>query len=244
MVSFVAALSIAVFATADVATGADGARNEGVRSALSEGKYPWYDAKADAPKPIWPVDLDLAQWLKKYFSWLDRVRLPEIGSVSIGNLVVLGIVLLAAAVFAVLLLEAWRRYRPMEQGPTKDHAVSSGSTIVEGLPAGIPNDVRDPWAEAVRLRAAGDYAGAIVYLFAHQLMTLDRLKFVRLIPGKTGRQLVRTISDRQFHAWVEPTLRLFEVAYYGHREPSRDEFEAVWKLADAFQRGVAERAVS
>ena len=69
------------------------------------------------------------------------------------------------------------------------------------MPAGVGMDVSDPWAETLRLRREGDYAGAVVYLFAHQLLTLNRLDKLRLTPGKTGRQLVRSVKEKP---WRRP----------------------------------------
>ena len=84
--------------------------------------------------------------------------------------------------------------------------------------------------------AGGDFAGAIIYLFAHQLVTLDRLKQVRMIPGRTGRQLVRSVADRELKRCVEPTLRLFEAVYYGHVPPSPAAFEAAWAWGERFEQ--------
>ena len=97
----------------------------------------------------------------------------------------------------------------------------------------------DPWEEAIRRRGRGDLAGAVVCLFAHQLLTLSRLGLVRLAPGRTGRQLLGAVADAEFRALVRPTLRLFEAVYYGHRTPSAEEFAAVWAGVEAFQRRVA-----
>ena len=71
------------------------------------------------------------------------------------------------------------------------------------------------------------------------MLTLDRLRLIRLVPGRTGRQLIRTIVDPQWRACVAPTLRLFESVYYGRRTPTREAFEAVWTSAEAFERRVA-----
>ena len=92
----------------------------------------------------------------------------------------------------------------------------------------------------IRRRREGDYAGAVVYLFAHQLLTLDRLEKIRLTPGKTGRQLVRSVKEKPWRDPVEPTLRLFEAVYYGHQKISAEAFEGVWALAEAFERRAAE----
>jgi hypothetical protein len=117
---------------------------------------------------------------------------------------------------------------------------STGTTArIEGLPAGVGFDVNDPLAEARRLRDLGDLSGAVVYLFAHQLLSLDRVKQVRLVPGRTGRQLVRSVVDRNLRRCVEPTFRLFEAVYYGHHAPSPRGFEAAWALAQEFERHLA-----
>jgi hypothetical protein len=79
----------------------------------------------------------------------------------------------------------------------------------------------------------------VVCLFAHQLLTLSRLGLVRLAPGRTGRQLLRSVADGDFRALVHPTLRMFEAAYYGQRPPTPDEFEGLWAQAEAFERRVA-----
>ena len=55
-------------------------------------------------------------------------------------------------------------------------------------------------------------------------MTLSRLGLVRLAPGRTARQLLGSVGDADFRKLVAPTLRHFESAYYGHRNPSGEEF--------------------
>ena len=129
--------------------------------------------------------------------------------------------------------------------PRRAAAIRAGTAQrIEGLPAGVELDLADPFAEAARLRAGGDYSGAVIHLFAHQLLTLHRLKQVKLVPGLTGRQLVRSVGDRPLRTWVEATLRLFEAVYYGHRAPTVEAFEEVWSFAQAFERRVAAEAGS
>ena len=45
--------------------------------------------------------------------------------------------------------------------------------------------------------AAGDLAGAVICLFAHQLLSLDQLGLIRLVPGRTGRQYLQVVRDRE-----------------------------------------------
>jgi hypothetical protein len=219
---------------------------DAVQSALARGSYPWYDAKADSYRPVVkipPAWLDrFFEWLGGLFRWLGGARIPWVGRV--GDLIAIGLVMLALAVLIVVLIELWRRYRPV--GEPGAATVRAGSASwVEGLPVGVRGDAGDPWDEAVRLRARGDLAGAVVYLFAHQLLTLEGLRQIRLVPGRTGRQYVRAIGDPQFRAGIEPTLALFEAVYYGHRTPTAEAFEAAWRLALAFrERAIGARTVS
>jgi hypothetical protein len=210
-----------------------------VRSALEKGRYPWYDAKADAVKPIWPP----REW---NLDWLDRLTSGKGGNLLnlAGNWIAYVLVMIGLVILLMILMQLWRLYRPKADDLLGSVRGPGTASRIEGLPEGLRPETLDPWSEAIRCRERGDYARAVVCLFAHQLLTLDRLRQVRLVPGRTGRQLVRAIPDAQFRTWVEPTLRLFEAAYYGHRTPTADAFEPVWTAAEAFQRRIAEGAVS
>ena len=99
------------------------------------------------------------------------------------------------------------------------------------LPEGIRPADGDPWAEAMRRRAAGDLAGAVVCLFAHQLLSLDQLGLIRLGPGRTGRHYVQALRDRELIDCAGRDPRLFEDVYYGRRSPTAQAFESVWSRA-------------
>jgi hypothetical protein len=197
-----------------------------VRSALGRGDYPWYDAKADAIKPLTPP------------APVEEPATREI--VGPVRTIVFAIMAAALAALIAALAWAWARYG---RGP--DDLLEGGKSPTgtaartTSLPAGLQVDLTDPWGEAVRLRAQGDFAGAIVCLFVHQLLTLDRLGQTRLAPGRTARQLVRAVADDAARRRVEPTLRLFEAVIYGHQPPSVEAFEAAWSEAEAFQRWAA-----
>jgi hypothetical protein len=227
-------LALAAVAAAEPPLISAGGPPPPVRSALEKGSYPWYDAKADAVKPVWPPREWNLDWLDR---WLRGKNLDL--AARAGDWVAIVLAMLGLLILLAVLGQLWRLYRP---GAAETLASARGpgtASRIEGLPEGLRPETHDPWAEAVRYRAQGDYARAVVCLFAHQLLTLDRLRQIRLVPGRTGRQYVRAIDDRKFRAWVEPTLRLFESVYYGHHIPSAEAFEQVWDLAEAFERQVA-----
>jgi hypothetical protein len=151
-----------------------------------------------------------------------------------------GLALGALAILVAVLVMLWRIYRPgaldLEPGARRPGVAAR----IEGLPAGLKPQTDDPWTEAQQCRARGDYARAVVCLFIHQLLTLDRLRQLRLVPGKTARQLVAAVDDRELRGWVGATARLFEAVYYGQRVPSAAAFEPVWSAAEAFERRIAE----
>ena len=59
---------------------------------------------------------------------------------------------------------------------------------------------------------------------------------IRLAPGRTGRQLVRSIDEAAVRGPLARSLRLFEDVYYGHRSPDPAAFEALWAEAEALDR--------
>jgi hypothetical protein len=207
-----------------------------VRQALSRGHYPWYDPARDAVRPVFPWP----DWSKFWLPWL-----PSGGVLSaLGQIWVFLIFALIATLLVAGIAWALRYYAPSDELPRPLRRRPGTASRSGELPPGLDLGLADPWAEARRRRDRGDLAGAVVALFVHQLLLLDRLRMARLLPGRTGRQLVRAVQDPWVRRRVEPTLRLFEAVYYGHRTPGVEDFEAAWGAAEEFQRRAAEGAFS
>ena len=212
-----------------------------VGSALGKGNFPWYDAEKDGVKPIAPPRERAAAPAGSNPSGAGS------GGLGLGDVIATIGFLLALGLLIGLLAWFWRIYEPTDSsGLPESSKAHAGPSRVESLPAGMRREFEssDPWEEALRRRSIGDFEGAAVCLFAHQLLTLSRLGLVRLAPGKTGRQLLRSVVDAEFRGLVAPTLRLFEAVYYGHRTPSPEEFATVWLEAEAFERRVAAGVVA
>jgi hypothetical protein len=175
----------------------------------------------------------LAKAVGRWFRWLkfDKLPLPAFtGELFMETL-------LFAALAGLLLLLVRLGFRGRFWGPQRGSVAQEpgGIARLSELPADVWRGLSDPWSEAARRRAAGDRCGAVVYLFAYQLLTLSRAGVIRLVPGRTGRQYVSTLRDPLVQGSAAATLRLFEDFYYGHREPGAEAFEAVWSQAEAFR---------
>jgi hypothetical protein len=233
--------------TADGAPDPDPSRDVG--RAMSRGSFPWYDAPKDMVRPIRvPVGRDglpsngSSSTSKSSSSSPSPSSTGSSGAWDLGSWISFAGFVLAIGGLLALLVWFWRIYEPAPDADSGDSSRSEGEpSRIDELPAGLRlgYDPSDPWAEAIRRRDRGDLAGAIVCLFAHQLLTLSRLGLLRLSPARTARQLVRSVNDAELRGQVAPTLRLFESAYYGHQPPSVEEFADVWAGVEAFQRRVA-----
>jgi hypothetical protein len=210
-----------------------------VGAALGKTAYPWYDAANDRAKTV--AMPDVPKQAKSEPSG-DPSSLKGAGDIV--AYVVFGVVL---GGLVALLIWFWRIYEPIDEGSGPSRSKGPGeASSVEALPPGMRREFAssDPWDEAKRRRDRGDLAGAVVCLFAHQLLTLGKLGLVRLAPGRTGRQLLRAVHDAEFRALTLPTLRLFEAVYYGHRIPTPAEFAVVWQSAEAFERRAAQGVIA
>jgi hypothetical protein len=214
-----------------------------VKKALAGRDYPWYDRQADRVRPVWPTRWSWLKWLgdqldrilKAIGRFFDRFKFSSGLGIS-GNS--LGTVLLLAVLVAFLvgLLLLWLRVGSSALDGRSDRERLGLAARLAQLPEGIRPGGDDPWAEAEKRRAAGDLAGAVVCVFAHQLLALDREGLIRLVPGRTGRQYVHGLRDPELLDVLGGTLGLFEAVYYGQRRPSADLFERVWSRAEAFRQ--------
>jgi hypothetical protein len=203
---------------------ANGSGSNPIDAALHRKPYPWYDAKTGKLQPV----------VGSSYHY-NGPSIPGLGQV-----VVITLMVLALAALIALLVWTFRDVLARDSDPKRPPARPGGSSQIGALPPGLDWNIDDLWGEAVRRRAKGDYSMATIYLFGHQLLALERLQIIRLAPGRTARQLVRSISDGWIRDRVQTTLGLFERVYYGHVVPSADEFEVVWSEAEALERRIAE----
>lgn len=240
---------IDVFPAPVLAAGSpNGAAADPARAALAKGGYPWYDSARDRLRPVDSALQGESNWLRSIDEWINGVtnwfgdlfarisralHLPSFGSfrqTAPAVLIGVGIILLA-----VLVRFLWKS--PGFEGKATSAVDCSvgGAARTSLIPEAVAAAAADPWAEAVERRRRGDYSGAAVYLFAHQLRELERFGLIRRIPAGTGRRYVRSVADLRLRELLAAPLDLFEQAYYGRKCLTAACFEPVWARAPAFQ---------
>lgn len=183
--------------------------------------YPWYDAKTDGVRRVEVTEPWNPSW-----NW----NLP-IGSLLQVTAWVVITLLLAGA--AYLLIRAFLQREGRAQ--SSDDDIAGGADRVESLPVPDVDRRRDLLTEARRCYERGDYGRAIVFLFSHQLLQLDKHGRIHLARGKTNRQYLREIrSWPELRGLVEQTTLVFEDVFFGHHEVERPAFEACWSRLDEF----------
>jgi hypothetical protein len=223
---------------------------ESGREALDEWwwrSYPWYDEPSDSVRPIdvsepWYMKLQFwDDWKWPDWQWTPRrFRWP---TDALEWLAWIGVALLLALVIYLMV----RTYRMRDQVKKKRKAAAGKSDAdddrrrVEALPAGGLRWPADLLAEAARLYQEGDYRGAIIFLFSHQLIVLDKHHLIRLNKGKTNRQYVRELGRRPpLVRLVQDTMVAFEDVFFGNYAIDRARFESCWLRLDEFDALVAE----
>jgi hypothetical protein len=214
-----------------------------VRRALQSESYPWYDAEHDQVRPILQ---DSSNWTSRLGRWIDsflerldsiffgkRSRSSAPGSGNIGGALITLLFLMAGASLLFVLWRLWKLHEP-QGGLQADGGKRTGEAArIAGLVPGMSLQETDPWSEALRRRAAGDLAGAVIWLFLDQMLALERAGLIRLTPGRTARQYVQSLRDPTLRDGLRATLGLFESVYYGRRAPEPATLDRVWSRAES-----------
>ncbi len=216
---------------------------EDARESLgTRGAFPWYDRQADAPRPLRlkTVEDDSenrgSNW-QPAPTTTTTMRPPNIGWLA-RILQIMGIsALVALLVLAVIfIMRAFLSGEITETAGSKVIETSHDVDRVEHLPFQLRKPTGDFLSEARRLYEAGDYSQAILYLYSHFLVQLDRQHVIRLAKGKTNRQYLRETRSRPvLHQILEITMVSFEDVFFGHHKISRQQFEASWDRLAEFE---------
>ncbi len=106
------------------------------------------------------------------------------------------------------------------------------------LPAELRRTDVNLRSEAARLMGLGQYDQAVILLFAHQLLLLDRSSIIRLNGGKTNGKYVRECrsSDQELGSLLKETTTAFERSYFGRQQITDPEFRDLWDQNETLER--------
>jgi hypothetical protein len=205
---------------------AEQAVSQGAEALDSWWDYPWYDDQTDGirrinvkaeeqrPPPTAPTVSSGPSWDLEWLGWL------------LLGLVVLGI-------FIMLLRTYWNRSRH-RGGLDKAGLVGAAASVdrLEELPFPVEQTDGDLLSAARRASEQGNYDQAIVWLYSHQLLELDRREDIRLTRGKTNRQYLRELRPRpQLARLLNTSMVAFEDVFFGGHSLGRERFEECWRDA-------------
>jgi hypothetical protein len=219
------------------------------REALSQKKYPWYNAQSDQLEriemnerpqirsknrntiPLKPVKNAKP---KKNWNWGNPGSF--LGGLSVFAWFLIGI--LIAAIAGVLF---WAFLR-METNQPKDDESARRRSMAESikqLPFDLDSESGDFRKAAHNEFLAGDYRKAMIYLFSHVLVSLDQKGHIRLRKGKTNRQYLLELRPyRSLANFYQRVMVPFEATFFGDHDLEKQDFESCWNKLEDFQKDV------
>lgn len=203
----------------------DEAISAGAEALDSWWDYPWYDDQSDS---IRRIDL-------KAKRPTPRPQTAS-GTSRSWDLEWLGWLLIAVVVLAVLFM-LLRLYwtRNHHSRASRQAALIGGPASIdrlEELPFQLEQPAGDLLSAARRAYEQGDYDRAIVFLYSHQLLELDKRQAIHLTKGKTNRQYLRELrSSRGLAPLLATSMVAFEDVFFGGHSLGPERFEECWQQA-------------
>lgn len=210
--------------------------------------YPWYDEDNDS---IRRVDVEASAQAPEPDEWEDEDdtsssqpstrRQGLFGGQVLMWLAWIAIAVLLLILVVVLIVAALRREK--SRAAKRDTKVETGSDsdvdAIEKLPFKIRDPQSDLLSQARQQYAQGNYDEAVIYLYSHQLVELDKNQWIRLARGKTNRQYLHEIRPQPtLQEIVRRTMVAFEDVFFGEHHLDRNRFESCWNRLDEFHNCV------
>ena len=201
------------------------------RNAVVKQRFPWYDAAADAYRPM----VAAVPEPPRVPNAAPEVRLDGLAAGAKWLMIAVLVALLAGAVW--LVVRYGLELRGAERTRRGTAAAVLGAEGLEALPEAARRHDGDLLAEAERLAAAGDYAAAMVFFHGWQLVQLHGRGVIELARGKTNRRYAAEVAAAAplIVGLFRRSNRLFEDALFGRLPVAAAAFAEVWDQRDAFR---------
>ena len=200
-----------------------------VAEALEDQRYPWYDANTDGPDyEAIREELERRRPKSNQTPWVAKM------------LNILAIAALLGIVFYVLLKLAESRAKkvPRIVPARAEREIEAPGSLLDASSA--PDPVA--WLRRAKDAAGkGDYDRAIVFLFNHQLVLLDRASAIHLEPGRTNSHYLGQVGEGVGSSEFRSSIRTFESVFYGGRPADQGLFEEFERGHDRLVQTVQRR---
>jgi len=207
--------------------------------------YPWYDRQTDGVRRVDVVEPWYLRW-EWFWDWLGdlfRFSWGGLGSLSWLEWVAWGAIVILLGLLVYLMVRTVRKRRLGKSGSAGEAGQpdeAEEKRRVEALPSAVGRNRADLLAAARQCYDEGNYGEAIIYLFSHQLVELDKGLLIRLAKGKTNRQYLRELGRRlPLRRLLGQTMVAFEDTFFGNHAIDRARFESVWSRLGEFEALVA-----
>ena len=219
------------------------------REALEKKRFPWFDADSQSISELEQTKPDRAKSLNRgdLPEYIPPTQTPRNPNTPTGLATLLSTttwILIAVLFLLIVGILVWfflkmEARSGMDRGSDLREEEDIRERITQ-LPFEIQHtatgDFRDQAAHAAR---QGDFGRAIMLLFSHVLLQLDRKGLIRLKKGKTNRQYLNELkSHRQLSSYYRKVMIPFEDNFFGGHPIHRQEFEDCWGQLDSFQNQV------
>lgn len=213
----------------------------------------WFDSETNSIVPIEVAD-QRTDTLNRESRWTPKPPKPKAqaapkttnttggggfwGSLTWGNffgwilLVSLMVVLIGLLAYVFANSSFDFRPAPIQQTLVQQRSLDAQTKQrIAELPAELRDTDVNPRTELERWMQSGDFDRAIIYLYGHQLLMLDRVAWLRLSRWKTNNQYVRETRGNQTPAGdlLAATVQAFERSYFGRHSLDRSQFERLWQ---------------
>ncbi len=217
-----------------------------VQSALINGNYPWYDRTNDQ---LTPVDLPATQEaaskdrnnISSYVSKTKSTTNPGRSRSTFSWLSILSWFAIALLITVIVGLLVWAFFRmenkqQIKRGEQSTTSKRSNEERIKELPFDLEAANGDFRQQARNAYEAGDYRTAMMFLFSHVLLMLDKSNLIRLRKGKTNRQYLAELRAYQnLSNYYESVMIPFEDVFFGNYELNKHAFDDCWNNLETFQ---------
>lgn len=229
----------------------DPAVEQGREALSSRGQMPWYDSQKDDIRALNlpPEENDFDNRKSRWSSNATPTTTnTNTNARSFSELLwgivqiifwVLVVVILAGLVYLLVRAFINREDQIAQTTSITFEADTDDEERIASLPFEMARPRGDLLDEARAQYDAGNFRLAVIYLFSHLLITLDKHQLIRLAKGKTNRQYLRELRSRpELKSILEQTMIPFEDVFFGNHTLDREEFEACWQQLDRFHHHV------